>query len=167
MPAKGAMKSPASLLLSMPQMRTSGRETRSLSSRTPAPARGRRTDCARHRATIRMLGGSDPYSRPAPSRCMRAGQVAVLQALCDMALADARIVEAAQRGDGVAGIVDLMAARQLRHRQIEQPVLVLIDEAAMLLIGLPVLVGDDAAARRIRLRDALDLGARLVRLRRR
>jgi dihydrofolate synthase/folylpolyglutamate synthase len=32
MPAKGAMKSPAALLLSMPQMRTSGRETRSLSS---------------------------------------------------------------------------------------------------------------------------------------
>src|SRR5436190_145359 len=32
MPAKGAMKSSAALVLSMPQMRTSGRETRSLSS---------------------------------------------------------------------------------------------------------------------------------------
>ena len=36
-----------------------------------------------------------------------------------------------QRGDGDGGILDLMAADQFRQRQIEQPVLVLIDHAAM------------------------------------
>ncbi len=69
------------------------------------------------------------------------------------------------RGDGGAGIVDLVAARQLRQGQVEKTALILINKPAMLLIGLPVLIGDAEAAL-VAFRRAFDLGQRLVGLRR-
>ena len=49
---------------------------------------------------------------------------------------------ARKRRDGGAGVVDLMAAAELRQRQIEQPVVVLIDQPAVLVVHVPVLAGD-------------------------
>ena len=60
-----------------------------------------------------------------------------------MSLADAPVIEPAQGGNRGAGIVDLVAARQLRQRQIEEAAFILIDQPPMLLIGLPVLIGDE------------------------
>ena len=74
-------------------------------------------------------------------------------------------VDGAQRGDGDAGILELVAPEQLRRRQIEQAVVVLIDEAAALLGCHPILAGD--ADRRLDPRRLpLDGGQRLARLRR-
>ena len=89
---------------------------------------------------------------------MRAGQRAVGQAVLDGALARCRAAagrgQPQRRGDGRAGVDDLMAADQRRQRQIEQPLLALHDEAAALLVGVEVLAPDDQ-----RRADAARLGA--------
>ena len=73
-------------------------------------------------------------------------------------------LDRAQRRDGKAGILELMAAVKLRRRQIEQAGLVLIDQPAALLGGGPVLAGD--LERRIEPRRLpLDHGQRVARLR--
>ena len=46
-------------------------------------------------------------------------------------------------GNGGAGIADLVVAHQRRQRQVHQPLVALIDEAAALLEGLVVLAPDD------------------------
>ena len=62
---------------------------------------------------------------------MRAGQSTVASP-ASMAPAESFDAGAAERGDGKPGIVDLVAAGKPRQRQVEQPVLVLIDEPAAL-----------------------------------
>ena len=49
----------------------------------------------------------------------------------------------AQRCDRQAGIVDLVAAEQLRRGEVEQAVVVLIDEAAVFELDVPVLTGGE------------------------
>ncbi len=102
--------------------------------------------------------------RPQPLHARRPDRR--LQSLRDVRFRNARIIEQADRGNGVAGIVDLVAALQLRQGQIEQAALILKDKPAMLLKGLPVLIGD-GERRAGPFGDAFDLGPRLVGLRRR
>ena len=52
----------------------------------------------------------------------------------------------------------LVAAGKARQRQVEQPVLVLVDEAAVLLVDVEILAADDQRARRP-LGGALEHGA--------
>ena len=73
-------------------------------------------------------------------------------------------LDRAQRRDGEAGILELMAAVKFRRRQIEQAGLVLIDQPPALLGRGPVLAGD--LQRRIEPRRLpFDHGERVARLR--
>ena len=121
----------------------------------PAPPRrrGRHRRCGRRRATARCRAARAPRA-PCVSRCMRAGHSALAMPASKAASGSSR-PDGAQRGDRGAGIVELMAAEQLRRRQIEQPVVVLIDQPAVLLVHVPVLAGD-AQRRAHALRLALD-----------
>src|SRR5205085_12285734 len=60
-----------------------------------------------------------------------------------MGIAHPAVLHSTDRRNGIAGIVDLMPAEKLRQRQIEEAVLVLEHQPAMLLVGLPVLIGDE------------------------
>ena len=96
-------------------------------------------------------------------RCMRAGHSALAMPVSNASRGSCK-PRGAQRRDGDAGIVELMAAEELRRRQIEQAVVVLIDEPAALLGRGPVLAGDPD--RRVQARGlALDHRERLARLR--
>ena len=96
---------------------------------------------------------------------MRAGHSALRDAVLEGVGRQLERPDRAQRRDRDAGIVELMAAEQLRRRQIEQAVVVLIDQPAALLGRGPVLAGD--ADRRPDARGlALDHRERLARLRR-
>ena len=68
-------------------------------------------------------------------------------------------------GDGGAGVVDLVAAAELGQRQIEQAVVVLIDQTAVLAMHAPVLAGH-AQRRAHALRLPLDHGEHGIGLRR-
>jgi hypothetical protein len=78
---------------------------------------------------------------------------------------DAGIAQGAHRGHRGAGIVDLKTPGKLRQRQVEQAGFVLVDKAAVLLEGLPILARDGQRGVHLR-RDALDRHQALVGLRR-
>ncbi len=161
MPAKLSMKRPTSLVLSMPQTSTSGGSDGLQVGKAWAstrPAEG----CALRRATIPHLRNEGPQCTwPQPLHPGR--PCGGLLALRNMGIRDAAIAEQPQGGDCIARIVDLMAAAQLRQGQVEQAVLVLEDEPAVLFEGLPVLVGDGHRAAQALGRPHQNL-ARFIRL---
>ena len=139
---KIAAGSPAlSLVDSMPTISTSGRDTRS--SRSASAAAMARPPSALWPPSSHssLSGGSNAGSRPCDSRCMRAGQSTRVMPASKAAAGSFRPLRA-QRRDRRAGILELMAAVKLRRRQIEQPVVVLINQPAALLGRGPVLAGD-------------------------
>jgi hypothetical protein len=66
-----------------------------------------------------------------------------LQSMLNVQFRNALIVEQADCSNSIAGIVDLMAALELRQAQIKQAIFILEDQSAMLLKGLPILVGNE------------------------
>ena len=109
------------------------------------------------------LCGHKGPKRALPEFLQAGGPCGGLEAFGYVPVADAGVVEAADGGNGIAGIVDLVAAFQLRQRQVQKPALVLEHHAAMLLEDLPVLPGDVKLGPHP-LAHALDRGAGLVRL---
>ena len=68
-----------------------------------------------------------------------------------------------KRRDCDAGIVELMAAGKFRQRYIEQPIIVLIDQATVLLVNVPVFARN--TERRVKPhRASFDHGERIGRL---
>ena len=141
MPEKLRRNPALSLVVSMPTISTSGRGTRS--SRSPSAAAIARPPSALWPPSSHssLSGGVSALSLPWVRRCIRAGHSALAMPASKAASAAPRPA-ARKRGDGGAGVVDLMAAGKLRQRQIEQPVVVLIDQAAVLAVHAPVLAGD-------------------------
>ena len=101
--------------------------------RAPLRWRGRRRDCGRRRARARCPAAPAPTSCRCDRRCMRAGQSALAMPASKADGGSVKCRSARKRRDGEAGILELMAAVELRRRQIEQAVVVLIDQAAALL----------------------------------
>ena len=142
-PAKGAMNPSISLVLIMPQMSTRGREnafvefSKTLSECPPA---GRVVAAVKPKLAIgrdeRMeRTRAQPLHPRRPHDCS--------QALRDVLVGDPMVANGADSCNGIARVVDLVAALQLRHRQVEKAVLILENHTAMLLEALPVLVGNE------------------------
>ena len=134
-PANGRKKPTGSLVLSMPAIRISGRGTRSsrsaIASAMTTPAPGLWPPSSQISASARRAARP---ARPAVSRCSRAGQSTLARPASIAAVGSAEPA-AAERRDRRAGVGELVAADQPRARQVEQPVLVLIDQAAVLRRG--------------------------------
>ena len=160
-PEKFLRKPSLSLVDSMPTISTSGRDTRSSRSASAAARPGRRRHCGRRRATARFrrqqcrkLAVREPLHARRPVDPRHAGLEGRRREF------QARRPQSRDRG---AGILELMPAVELRRRQIEQAVVVLIDQPAALFGRGPVLAGNRqrrAHARRL----PLDDGERLARL---
>ena len=109
-----------SLVASMPTTSTSGRDTRSSRSAS-ALAMARPPSALWPPSSHSSLpGGSQRRQRPCDSRCMRAGQSALAMPASNAARRQLQGRGRAQRRDGDAGILELMAAVEFRRRQIEQ-----------------------------------------------
>ena len=130
-PAKFRRKPALSLVASMPTISTSGRGTRSSRSAE------RRRDRA---AAVGVVAAVEPELAVRRRQRLERALREALHPRRPVGLGDARLegrdrqrrARGAQRRDGGAGIVELMAADELRQRQIEQAVVVLIDQAAVL-----------------------------------
>ena len=133
-PAKGAKKPAGSLVFSMPQIRKSGRATRSSSSAI---------GCGDHPAGARIVAAVEPELGIAAARSVdqprRRSAAAAAPAsrrwsspVSIAPVGDARDRPARSAAMASAGIGELVAAEQPRQRQVEQAVLVLVDEPAAL-----------------------------------
>ena len=120
-----------------------------------------RRDCGRRRARARSPPARALGSRPLARRCRRPGQSARAMPVSKAARLELPESGSAQGRDRSTGIDELVAAGEPRPRQVEQPVLVLIDEAAALLVDGEILRADEDGFAPIR------LGARLRARRRR
>ena len=114
-------------------------------------------------------GASRRDSGPLSSRCMRAGQRTSSSPRSMARIGDAQRSQPQRRGDGGAGVADLVLADQRRQRQVQQPLGALEDEAAALLEGLVVLAPHESGAptASARVCDDLQRLGRLARRRRR
>ena len=96
---------------------------------------------------ISASSGASATSGHGCSRCSRAGHSTVRRPLSIAASSPQSWFGMAQRGDGDAGILDLMAADQFGQRQVEQTRLVFIDHAAMFLAADEILAEHRTPAR--------------------
>ena len=117
----------------MPTISTSGRDTRSSRSAERGGDGAAAVGIVAAVEPELAAGGASATSRPCASRCSRAGQSALAMPGLEGRRRKPRAPDRAQRRDREAGVVELMAAVELRRRQVEQAVVVLIDQPAALL----------------------------------
>ena len=138
-PWKWRRKPPASLVDSMPTIKWIGLETRSSRS-----ASARATDLA----SRRIMPAVDPDFRAGRRQIVKFSRRKPLKprgpdggayAFRNRLLRDVEAFQRPRGGDGRAGVVELMPPEQARQRQIEEAVLVLEDEPAVLLEHVPAL----------------------------
>src|SRR5439155_16292979 len=84
-----------------------------------------------------------------------------LEAPRNIGLVHPAIPQASDCRNRIAGVIDLMAAQKHRQRQVNKTVLVLVHQSSVLLVDLPILVGDEKGGAR-RLAGTLDFIAGLV-----
>ena len=161
-PVKFLRKLLQSLVASIPTTSTSGRDTRPRSAsalamaRPPSAVPAVEPQLAAGRRERGQWSVRQPlHARASPPPGSRSRMpTAVHSSLSDRT----------QRGDGDAGILELVAPVEPGGGQIEQPGIVLVDQASALLGSRPVLAGDPGSGLEAR-RLALDRGQRLARRR--